>query len=200
MGTDLPRFICVLGGANSDRGVLRSRSRDRVEKAAEVYKCSTAQGHRVTILATGGFGPFNKSSTAHNRYSKAALMEQGVPECDVVVEGLESANTVEDAIFAGRFLSEQLDARILVITSDFHMERSGLIFKAVMPDHDVTILGVASSQSIDSTRLAHEQRSLMEIKARGFIYYDNEKYPLLDWRLPLPSSGGGFVRAEVRVG
>jgi uncharacterized SAM-binding protein YcdF (DUF218 family) len=165
-----------LGADNDDHGSLTAMALERIALALALYETAARLGHPPLILATGGFGAhFNRTSTPHNHYVRCRLVEGGVPASSVVTKGLESANTVEDAVLVKRYLGDARHHSLLVVTSAFHKKRAELIFKAVMPEAE---LGVAADTRLPSPRGDHEARSCQEIMARGFIYHGQDRYPL----------------------
>lgn len=184
------KYLCLLGADNDDRGNLTAMALERIVLALTLYRAAIRLGHSPTILATGGFGDhFNRTSLPHNHYVRHRLLDGGVPADSIITAGLESANTVEDAVLIRHCLGEADQEPVLVVTSEFHKKRAELIFQAVMPQASFIF---AADTSLPPARVGHEARSYDEIVARGFIYHGQDRYPL---RLP-SMTGTESVRDE----
>jgi uncharacterized SAM-binding protein YcdF (DUF218 family) len=98
---------------------------DRFIQAANLYHT----GRIKKILVTGGSGSLLYDYPAEAEYLKKALVNNAIPEKDIIVEPL-SRNTYENAIFSKKIIdSLQLKPPFLLITSATHMPRSSAVFK-----------------------------------------------------------------------
>ncbi len=120
----------VLGGmsewdSNLERLSFR-RGSDRLWQAVHLYK----MGKIDKILISGANGSLFEDDLNEAAQMKAFLLEIGLPEKDILVEG-ESRNTHENANMTGALLAGELpDAkRILLITSGSHMRRARACFR-----------------------------------------------------------------------
>jgi len=118
--------IILLGAPNDDSGQISSLAIERCEQAVLEYR--TTPGH--VILPTGGFGKhFNRTDRPHVFYTRRWLLGRGVPERNILAPVL-SAYTREDARLSKPVVFSCGVHNVVVVTSDFHMARARLIFKA----------------------------------------------------------------------
>ncbi|MEW6989126.1 YdcF family protein [Colwelliaceae bacterium 6441] len=150
--------VVVLGSPNDEKGNLLPIAISRAKKAAMEYQ-RIANGK---ILCTGGFGQhFNLTSTPHGHYLQKYLMQCGIPPASFLDVAL-SAFTLEDATLALPILEKNAINRVVLVTSDFHMERAKLIFNHVMPDIEFEY---AESETLVSkhayqTLIQHEKNAI----------------------------------------
>lgn len=131
----LEGLIVVLGSPNTDQGELYSIARERCDLA--LFEYARHPGHK--ILLTGGYGAhFNTTNTPHAAYLKHYLTSQGIPD-NQIVEFAESSNTLEDAALSKPIILKYGVREILVITSDYHVNRAQYVFEKEFADTDVTI-------------------------------------------------------------
>ena len=85
------------------------------------------------IVVTGGHGRhFNTSGVPHAQHVARFLVAHGVAREDLILVD-DTGNTVEDAAHAVSVVA-RFGVRVLcVVTSDFHRERAGMIFRAFYP-------------------------------------------------------------------
>lgn len=126
----MTHFIIVLGcskvltNGNKQKYTPRSHAYGRLMKTAEVY--NSIQDPDKIIICSGGFGQANKM--------KKYLIELNI-ETDFFVEPF-SRNTIENCIFSYELISkwlmsneERKDFHIHIVTDDYHIKRSEIIFK-----------------------------------------------------------------------
>lgn len=159
-------LIVVLGGPNSDEGELSSIARERCLLAYDLHRRHPTYG----MIPTGGFGAhFNRSAFAHGTYVRAFLIQLGVPP-ELILDPIISSNTLEDARLLGQFIRSSKPGQVLVVTSDYHLERARFIFERVLAD----AIGWhasrtdASQCTVDLAALElHEDRALESLRTRG---------------------------------
>ena len=161
-------LIVVLGSPNSEQGELHS---------VAVSRCRLAlQEHRQRVgwkfLPTGGYGAhFNTTDRPHAAYLKHYLVEHGVAEQDFV-EFAESTNTLEDASLSKPIVQKCGVDQIVVITSDYHLDRAQYIF-----EYEFVDTGIELEFSVCETdeelcefdlvsQKEHEKKSLTRLKLR----------------------------------
>jgi len=121
--------IVVLGSPNDQHGGLLPIAISRCETAFSQY----LKMGECKILCTGGFGQnFNLTALPHGLYVKNYLIEKGVPSSSFLEIAL-SAFTLEDATLAKPILVKNGTTHIVLVTSEFHMERAKLVFNHVFP-------------------------------------------------------------------
>ncbi|HET9914514.1 MAG TPA: YdcF family protein, partial [Anaerolineales bacterium] len=125
----------ILGSPNSADGKLYSVARGRCELALGEY----AKHPGWRILLTGGYGAhFNTTGRPHAAYLRDYLVERGVP-AEAIVEFAESATTLEDASLSKPIVLKYGAPQILVVTSDYHIDRARYVFEREFADTDVHI-------------------------------------------------------------
>lgn len=122
--------IIILGSPNDEKGNLSNIALSRCNHAIEVHSFYPD----ASILCTGGFGEhFNTTKKAHGFYTSNYLKSKGIPESRFLDIAL-SSYTFEDATLSRPILYSVNAKNIILITSDFHMERAFLLFSHIMPD------------------------------------------------------------------
>jgi uncharacterized SAM-binding protein YcdF (DUF218 family) len=169
MNAKIPGFVVILGSPNDDLGNLSEMGRGRVTLGRETYQQLSPRGYR--ILLTGGFGEhFNLTDKPNAFYAREILIRDGVP-ADHIVEFAESRNTVDDALKARPIVEKYGAENLVVISSDFHLERVKFVFSRVFPDRGLEFLGapylLTRSPEERSTLEQHEARELASLKERG---------------------------------
>lgn len=162
-------LIVVLGSPNSDKGELYSVAKERCELALAEY----AKRPGWKILLTGGYGAhFNTTDQPHAAYLKRYLLDRGIPE-RAIVEFAESTNTLQDASLAKPIVLKYAAPEIVVITSDFHLDRARYIFKREFADTGLRIAFSVSRTDeaaypfdLESQK-NHERKSLARLMAQG---------------------------------
>lgn len=127
--------ILVLGSPNSDDGELYSIAKERCEIATNEYN----KRKNYKLLLTGGYGPhFNKSRVPHAEYLQKHLMMNGIPD-EAFIEFAESSSTLEDASISKPIVLKHGFTKILIITSDFHIDRAKIIFEREYSNSNIKI-------------------------------------------------------------
>ena len=165
----LKGLIVVLGSPNTDQGELYSIATERCEQALTEY----AQHPDYNILLTGGYGThFNTTDQPHAAYLKNYLTSRGIPD-EQFVEFVESSNTFEDASLSKPITLKYAVNALLVITSDFHLDRARYIFEKEFADTEITIHFSASRTDETTCELdlealkKHERNALAKLKQQA---------------------------------
>lgn len=117
---------------NSDR-VHFTRGADRVLHPVQLYK----EGYIQKILVSGGSGAVTPGELREAEEIKRVLLLANIPEDDIIVEK-ESRNTYENAQFTAEIIERDFkDAKLLLITSAFHMRRSEACFEKAGVNFDI---------------------------------------------------------------
>lgn len=159
--------LVVLGSPNSPSGELSDISKSRLDCCRNMF----AKGQ--LILCTGGWGPhFNISDKPHAFYGKEYLMGNGLSEEDFLEIAL-SGNTVDDAVKLKAILSNHSNVKLIVITSDYHIERVKLIFNEILDKYEMSFVGVESNMEAEKLRqlIEHENNAIKAIKQNGLYYH-----------------------------
>lgn len=123
--------IIVLGGGRDNQGNLTPLSLQRLDRGIEVYQ----QGEAGKVFALGGhrnvcrpWATYFEQTVAQKR--KMYLVEKGVSLEDIIVVENEG-DTISEA-FASRRRCRELGLRkLLLVTSDKHLERALWIFRRI---------------------------------------------------------------------
>ena len=99
---------------------------DRVYKTAELYRA----GKAPYVIVTGGNQPWSESGTSEAELIREVLMEWGVPEDVIFLEG-SSRNTRENALYSRNIINAIACESPLLITSAAHMLRAVAAFNSV---------------------------------------------------------------------
>ena len=158
---DAAPVIVVLGAPNAPDGTLSPQALSRVTEALRVAEGLTESN----VLPTGGFGDhFNRSARPHHEWLARALAQRGLPTRRLL-PGVASSHTGEDAAMVADAVGAV--APLVVVTSDFHVERARWHFRAALPGRPIEFRG-APSDTIsphDLERLrAHEVAALARLE------------------------------------
>lgn len=120
--------IIMLGGTLSPPGQWNpygdlDSAADRIIETARLYRA----GKAPRVLISGGrlFSEADRPSEAE--MVRALLVDVGVPQAAISVE-TQSRNTYENAIGSAKMLRDQPGARVLLVTSAWHMRRAVAVF------------------------------------------------------------------------
>ena len=168
---NVPGLIVVLGSPNDNKGVISPIGQGRLLLALEEFNSGKYDGWK--LLLTGGFGEhFNTTAHPHAYYAQNFILEKGVPK-EAIVDFAESQDTVDDALKAAPILENYPQAELLVISSDFHLDRVKYIFGEVFPRRRISFLGAnylnTCSEAEASQLMAHESRELRESKRNWYF-------------------------------
>jgi uncharacterized SAM-binding protein YcdF (DUF218 family) len=161
-------LIVLLGHENDENGDLSSIALERCAVALE----SAAADRSARILTTGAFGEhFNRSSRPHSQILRDHLVSSGLKGEQISTAEFGS-RTLEDALVTRIKAVDGGFKSIVVITSDYHLDRVQLIFGRVLPDFHVSYRTATSNASIrerkdERDRLRRQSREWMEFPLYG---------------------------------
>jgi uncharacterized SAM-binding protein YcdF (DUF218 family) len=154
-------IIITLGAPNDENGALSSIAKERCEQAIiEYWNHPTYK-----ILPTGGYGPhFNTTDRPHAFYTTRYLVSRGVPKEDIL-EHAESANTIQDARLAKPIVEKHGVKRVIVVTSDFHLQRAKYVFQGAFPGIEIAFSACPTDLLPSALRALrqHEQEALSRL-------------------------------------
>jgi uncharacterized SAM-binding protein YcdF (DUF218 family) len=127
----------------------------RVERAIHHLRA----GNTMILVMSGGQSPSEPCSSAEALRKYA--IERGVPPSSVI-EQRDGLDTIGEAIFTRLLLPPPLPGRrVLVVTNDFHAERSLAIFRYVFgPRFEIEVDRVPNGASGETRNEAQEAESL----------------------------------------
>ncbi len=155
--------IVVLGGGIATDGTLSSGTRRRLDYLLKKRERLL----RVSIILSGRWSGFMKmrphitEAQAMKRY----LAKHGIRVRHVITE-LESLDTISNAVFVRRIVEgHRAWKKILLMTSDWHMERALWIFQRILgKSYQVIPLSVASEKTTKEQRKGYEKYLLAVAK------------------------------------
>jgi uncharacterized SAM-binding protein YcdF (DUF218 family) len=161
-------MIVILGSPNSEAGQLYSVAKERCELA--LAECAKRSDWK--LLLTGGYGAhFNTTDQPHAAYLKHYLVKRGIPSQEIV-EFAESTNTLQDASFSKPIVLKYGVSEIVVVTSDYHIDRARYVFEREFADTGVRIKFLVSHTDEATcefdleTQKKHEQQALAKLRER----------------------------------
>jgi uncharacterized SAM-binding protein YcdF (DUF218 family) len=181
----VPSLLITLGAPNDMQGVLSPIALGRARAAIREYRRRPG----CKLVVTGGYGKhFNTTDKPHAHHVTRFLLEGGVAAADMT-QIADSSNTVDDARLSMPVV-ERFDVHVLcVITSDFHRERAGLIFRVFYPHHALEVIGEPTELPPEERQRVceHETRAIQQLRAQGGVIVGAEDSARL-WLLrdPLP--------------
>lgn len=155
----MEKIILLLGSPNNAKGELSQIAMDRISCAYDIYKSNDD----IKLLCTGGFGKhFNITNLPHAHYAKEELIKKGVHEKDFLPFVI-SSNTYEDFEKAKAIIDNNTPDLLIVVTSDFHIERVRLLQKRII-DYPQTIFVPAKSSlpKIELLPLINHEKNAVE--------------------------------------
>lgn len=165
----MKKLVLILGAPNDDKGNLSRIALDRLNCAFDFYRCND----EVTILCTGGFGKhFNTTDKPHASYAISYLINKGIPEIDFL-DPVLSSNTVDDFRLVKDPILSYDPSLLVVITSDFHMQRVKLLQKIIIDFAAVIFVPAKSSLPEDELvfLIEHEEKAIEELKRNNYQIY-----------------------------
>lgn len=172
--------IFILGHSNEPDGQLSAASESRISLAISMLENHAPQNHPVFLVATGGFGiKFNNSTKPHHVWVENEVQRRGHASMLQSGDTLQSAHTVEDAILIKSFCIRNDVERFRVVTNEFHLMRSKLVFDAVFNPSSVDVVAAANPIEIGNHHLLHETDAINRLEAQGGVFWEDKFYPIV---------------------
>lgn len=167
----MSNLIIILGSPNKDDGELLPMALGRLQKGYDIFQEKNPAGDEWLVTLTGGYGEhFNKAEQPHVYYAIKHILNLGVPFDNLTAPSM-SCDTVEDAVKSQSTIEKYQPEEIIVVTSDFHVDRVKYIFETLYPDHNITVVGDEYLPSCDEATkqklLEHERLELESLKKNG---------------------------------
>ncbi len=162
-------IIIILGSPNDEKGNLSPMGLARIEKGFKEYTKRKNGGWK--ILLTGGFGEhFNTTNKPHAHYASQILQKMGTPKKDILTFA-ESKNTYDDAIQVHNVLQSIEVPTLLIVTSDFHLERVKLIFDKIFKKKELQYRTTPHPDSCTPAQknelIEHEKKAIEKIQKQS---------------------------------
>jgi len=124
------RGIIVLGRKLLPDGSPTPILIHRVACAVEVYKKHKTEEKPCAIICSGGIVMKKTRPEAH--VMRELFLSHGIPDDHIFMDD-KACNTPENMIFSRRILDSLNIKHVILITSDFHMERAKAYAQAFIP-------------------------------------------------------------------
>ncbi|PAC26348.1 YdcF family protein [Flectobacillus sp. BAB-3569] len=149
------KLLIICAASNTSDGELSHIALDRLLTALQFLKNNPS----FNILCTGGFGEaFNTSDYAHAQLMQNFLLEHGIAH-ESFVEFVLGENLLEDIQLTRRVLSRYSPEAVVVITSDYQMERVRLSFELYCSYPNMIFIEAKSSIFEDELERLKRQES-----------------------------------------
>jgi hypothetical protein len=149
------RSVAVLSHLMSENCILSDESIARAQYAIKIYskfKCKF-------IITSGWAYREGCSVPISDVFAEYILLNSNIAS-DRIISIPLSRDTVGDAFFIRRLLKERNLKELLVVTSDYHVKRAGVIFKKVFCNSmKISVYGAQSGRLNDVAALTHEGES-----------------------------------------
>lgn len=148
-------YIIILGGPLTHDLLPDKWLLSRLEISIKYYeKIKQEIKDDIRIIVTGGY-TYDKQISEAN-VMKKYLVERKIPE-KIIIEENKAMNTIENAIYSKKIImKDNSKHNIIVVTSDFHVPRSNIIFSHEFGKHyNIPFIG-ADTQIND----VHERRKI----------------------------------------
>jgi len=156
------KILLLLGSPNNENGELSQIAMDRINYTSNIYQSNK----NIKRLCTGGFGEhFNITNLPHAYYAQKMLIEKGIHQDDLLPYIL-SSNTYEDFEMAKHTIENNAPDLLIVVTSDFHMERAILLHNILINYPRTLFLPAKSSLSknVLLPLIDHEKNAIERLK------------------------------------
>lgn len=155
-------IIIILGYKNESDGTLHPISQQRANKAFAVAQEFSSRSQAVKLLCTGGFGDaFNQTDTSHGSIVQTYLEDLGLHK-QLFLPIAASQNTYEDGKLCAELLHDMTVNNLILVTSDFHIQRGFLWLNHFSPKGSITCEPAITKTDKPklTSLLAHEKRAI----------------------------------------
>ena len=151
------KVIAILAHLMDSGGVLGRESLARIKVATDLDKVE-----KFNFFLTTGWDYRDDSNLRIGNVIAEKLVNEFAIEVERVITDTNSRDTVGDAFFLRKNIIRSLGIQsIVVVTSDYHVRRTDVIFKNFFsPTIKVKIIGADSGVSNDFDLQKHEESSL----------------------------------------
>ncbi len=151
--------IVVLSHLMSKEGLLNTQTLKRIKKAIEI--CGI---RKSDFLVSSGWAYRNDCSLAIGKVVRDYIKKKfDLGNCQILYD-INSRDTVGDAYFIRKKISNLKLSDLIVVTSDYHVKRTKNIFRSFFPKIYLEIIGVETNCIEIDTILRKERASLSKFK------------------------------------
>jgi len=170
VASDAKAFV-VLGKKLEPDGSPNSVLQGRMAYAAMQFLEDPSE-EKIMIVTGGKTQGSNCISEAEAM--KTLALKYGVPDASIILEEY-ARNTIENAVNTKEILEDKGIQEVVVITSDFHMERSKRIFKALLDsDYIMEFKEAFPNEPMESLLKEQMTEASMLIQLRNHLKYYEE--------------------------
>ena len=167
-------FIFVHGHANDTHGNLSVFTQQRIDCADDL------QQHQpnTIMIASGGTGHFNQTSTPHAHYIRDCWLEMGIARNRIVTFDTPQ-HTVDEIQCLKSWCLAHGSTSGWIISSDFHIDRIDFICQRLLKGLSISLIRVDSKSADPALRqraITHEQKRLDQLKQQGGVLIDNKLF------------------------
>jgi len=166
-----PVAVLCLGKRLNEDGTPTKMLELRVECAAQKFLALKASGVDVWLIVTGG--EVQKGVGTEAALMKTLAMKHGVPSGHVILEP-QAKTTVENMSYSKKILEQKKFTFTFLVTSEFHMDRSLLIFKNSIPQMQV-------APCPHDSRLTTEELNAERMVEREMLFKYRQRFPKWDF-------------------
>lgn len=164
--------LIVLGSSLDSFGKITLRLKERLDKILKIY--SILDEKKAKIIVSGGcvYQKINSQAKVMADY----LIERGIPSKDVILEN-KSINTLDNIYYSNIILKNLDPKKIIIVSSDFHINRTKYICSILMKDYNKEFEGSDSVLPYDELEyLKNKEVKIIEYYrinfSRVFARYD----------------------------
>jgi uncharacterized SAM-binding protein YcdF (DUF218 family) len=171
-------YIIVLAGGNDENSEPHDFVKIRLNKAIEIYNNNSNKNIKTKIICLGG-GTYHKppclnklNYVVHESTACAIyLVNNGIEEKNIMREW-SSYDTIANVFYCMvNFIIPLKITKCHIITSDFHMERSKIIFNYLMGyvEHDINISYISVNDDVIPADILENRKEREKKSAENFL-------------------------------
>ena len=150
------KSVAVLSHLMSSDCILGDESNSRAKLAIQTFKQK-----KYSFIITNGWAYRTDCSTPISNVFAEYVRRNSDIEPNRIISSPYSRDTVGDAYYLRRLAQLKNFAELVVVTSDYHVQRTEKIFTKVFCNTlDIVVLGAETSKKLDSATLRHEKESI----------------------------------------
>jgi uncharacterized SAM-binding protein YcdF (DUF218 family) len=150
------KAVIILAHWMDKQGHLDQETQDRIRLAYDQF-------HQIKadfFITTGWNYRDDTPLCLGNQVAEVLIQDYGISRQKILTDN-HARDTVGDAYFIRKNILSAYDVRnVVVVTSDYHANRAGLIFRTLLPKNiDVDVCSAQSALLHDPAKIQHEQQS-----------------------------------------
>lgn len=150
------KALVVLSHLMTEDGILEVESEARVKLAIDKFS-----SNKYGCLITSGWAYRDDNATPIANVVKKYIAENSAIDEGSIISLTKSRDTVGDAFFCLEFFANREIAELHIITSDYHVKRTKIIFNSIFNSQVlVRVFGVCTLVGGDISVMRHEEKSL----------------------------------------